>query len=112
MGFLDKLKKSVQLKQNLPNQESLKNTQDKISQLEKKLETNPDNSKLLLDLYGCYVEVSDTAKKIECLEKLTKLTPKDAYPFQQLADIHLNETNDVEKATKYQNMANKINNYS
>ena len=112
MGFLDKLKKSVELKQNLPNQQSIKKTQEKISQLEKKLETNPDNSKLLLDLYGCYVEVSDTVKKIECLKKLTKLTPKDAYPLQQLADIYLNETNDMEKAATYQNMANKINNCS
>jgi len=111
MGFLDKLKKSVELKQNVPNQGSINKAQEKISQLEKKLESSPDNSKLLLNLYGCYVEVSDTAKKIECLEKLTKLNPKDAYPFQQLADIYLNEVDDVEKATEYQNMANKINNY-
>lgn len=112
MGFLDKLKKSVELKQNVPNQGLINKAQEKISEIEKKLESNPDNSKLLLDLYGCYVEISDTAKKIECLEKLTKLTPKDAYPFQQLADIYLNEIDDIEKATKYQNMANKIHNYS
>ena len=111
MGFLDKLKKSVELKQNVPNQGSINKAQEKISQLEKKLESNPDNSKLLLELYGCYVEVADTTKKIECLEKLTKLTPKDAYPFQQLADIYLNEVDDMKKANEYQNMANKINNY-
>lgn len=111
MGFLDKLKKSIELKQNIPNQESLQKTHEKIARLEKKLDTAPDDSALLLALYGCCVEVSDTEKKIECLVKMSKLKPNDFYPLQQLADIYLNELDDMEQAKIYQNKANKINKY-
>jgi len=111
MGFLDKIKKSVELKQNFPNQESLQKTHEKIMKLEKKLDITPDNSTLLLNLYGCYVEVSNTKKKIECLEKMSKLKPNDFYSYQQLADIYLNELDDVEQAKIYQNKANKINKF-
>ena len=111
MGFLDKIKKSVELKQNFPNQESLQKIREKIMRLEKKLDITPDDSALLLNLYGCYVEVSNTKKKIECLEKMSKLKPNDFYPPQQLADIYLNELDDIEQAKIYQNKANKINKY-
>ena len=111
MGFLDKLKKSLELKQNLPSQESLQKTHEKILRLEKKLDIAPNNSALLLNLYGCYVEVSNTKKKIECLEKMSKLKPNDSYPLQQLADIYLIELDDMEKAKIYQNRANQINKY-
>jgi len=111
MGFLDKLKKSMELKQNFPSQESLQKTREKIVRLEKNLDNTPDNSSLLLDLYGCYVEVSDTKKKIECLEKMSKLKPNDFYPLQQLADIYLIELDDMEQAKIYQNKANKISKY-
>ena len=111
MGFLDKIKKSIELKQNSPSEESLHKTQKKISKLEKELVTNPDNFSLLLDLYGCYVEISNTEKKIECLERLSDLKPNDSYPFQQLADIYNHELNDEKQAQIYQNKANKINGY-
>ncbi|MFQ5476718.1 MAG: hypothetical protein ACE5DT_06795 [Nitrosopumilus sp.] len=110
MGFLNKIKKSLELKQNFPSQESLQKTHEKIVMLEKKLAT-ADNLSLLLDLYGCYVEVSNTEKKIECLEKMSKLKPNDFYPLQQLADIYLIELDDPEQAKIYQNKANKINKY-
>ena len=112
MGLLDKIRKSVELKQNSPRQESIQKTQEKISQLEKQLSDNPENPPLLLDLYGCYVEVSNTEKKIECLEKLSKLKPNDSYPLQQLADIYHIELDDLEKAKIYQNKANKLNKHS
>ena len=111
MGFLDKLKKSIELKQNFPSHEALQKTHEKIVKLEKKLSISPNDSALLLDLYGCYVEVSDTEKKIECLEKMSQLKPNDSYPLQQLADIYLNELDDVGQAKIYQTKANKINKY-
>ena len=49
--------------------------------------------------------------RIECLEKMSKLKPNDFYPPQQLADIYLNELDDIEQAKIYQNKANKINKY-
>ena len=58
----------------------------------------------------CYVEMSDTEKKIECLKKLSQLLPNDFYSFQQLADIYLNELEDVKQAKIYQNQANDIKN--
>lgn len=112
MGFLDKIKKSIELKQSSPSEESLQKTEKKISKLENELVANPNNSSLLLDLYGCYVEISHTEKKIECLEKLSELKPNDSYPLQQLADIYHNELDDVKRAQIYQNKANKINGYS
>ena len=110
MGFLDKIKKGIELKQNTPSSESLKKTNDKILQLEKELDAHSNDIHFLLDLYGCYVEVSNTEKKIECLEKISNLKPNDSYPLQQLADIYLNELNNIEQAKIYQEKANKINN--
>ncbi|MFQ5783180.1 MAG: tetratricopeptide repeat protein [Nitrosopumilus sp.] len=110
-GLLDKIKKSIEIKQNSPNSESLQKTYDRILLLEKRLDAEPKNSHILLELYKCYVEISNTAKKIECLEKISKLNPNDFYPLQQLADIYLNELDDMENAKIYQNKANKINKY-
>lgn len=108
MGLFDKLKKSMELKQNTPNENTIQKTLGKISKLEKKLIENPDNTHFLIELYECLVEVSDTTKKIECLIKISKLKPNDAYPLQQLADIYLNELDDIEQAKYFQNKANKI----
>ena len=108
MGFLDKIKKGMELKQNSPSDESIQKTLEKIPQLEKKLIVNPENSHLLTDLYRCYVDVNDTTKKIECLEKISQLRPNDSYPLQQLADIYYTELNDMKQAKYYQNRANKI----
>jgi hypothetical protein len=58
----------------------------------------------------CYVEISDTEKKIECLKKLSQLLPNDFYSFQQIADIYLNEFENIAQAKIYQNQANNIKN--
>ncbi len=72
MGFLDKIKKSIELKQNIPDDKSIKKTEKKIIELKKQSELKPTNSKILIELYTCYVEVSDTEKKIDCLKKYLK----------------------------------------
>lgn len=108
MGFFEKLKKGIELKQNTPSHSMIQKTHEKISHLVKQLEITPDNSNLCLDLYRCYVEISDSPKKIECLKKITKLKPNDSYPLQQLADIYSNELNDMKQAKFFQDMANKI----
>ena len=110
MGFLEKVKKSIELKQNTPTVSSIKKAENKILHLNKQFELNPNDSKILLELYTCYVETSNSQKKIECLEKLSFLLPRDFYPLQQLADIYLNELNDVNKAKFYQKKANEIKN--
>ena len=110
MGFLDKIKKSIELKQCMPNDESIKKVENKIIELKKTLEKNPNDSKIITKLYMCYVEISETEKKIECLKKLSQLLPSDFYSFQQLADIYLNEFGDIKQAKIYQNQANDIKN--
>ena len=108
MGFFEKLKKGIELKQNSSSQSTIQKTHEKILHIEKQLKLTHENSNLYFELYGCYVELSDTTKKIECLKKISKLKPNDSYPLQQLADIHLNELNDMEQAKSFQDMANKI----
>lgn len=108
MGFLDKIKKGIELKQNSPSDSMLQKTHQKISKLEKQIAITPENHNLYLDLYRCYVELSDSPKKIECLKKLSKLNPNDSYPLQQLADIYSNELNDMKQAKYFQDMVNKI----
>jgi|TARA_B100001105_G_scaffold157600_1_gene126639 tetratricopeptide (TPR) repeat protein len=110
MGLLDKIKKSIELKQSTPSFESINKTENKILKLKKQFEKNPDNCKILTELYTCYVEISDTEKKIECLKKISQLSPNDFYSFQQLADIYLNELDNASQAQIYQNHANKIKN--
>ena len=110
MGFLNKIKKTFELKQNFPNPESLQHAEKKILVLKKQLELNPTNSKILIELYTCYVEISDLENKIHCLKKLSDISPNDFYPLQQLADIYLNELDDKNEAQIYQNRANDIKN--
>ena len=110
MGFLDKIKKSIELKQRMPNDELIAFSNHKIIELKKTLEKNPNDSKIITKLYMCYVEISETEKKIECLKKLSQLLPNDFYSFQQLADIYLNEFGDIKQAKIYQNQANDIKN--
>jgi hypothetical protein len=47
------------LKQNIPDDKSIKKTEKKIIELKKQSELKPTNSKILIELYTCYVEVSD-----------------------------------------------------
>jgi tetratricopeptide (TPR) repeat protein len=108
MGFLDKIKKNIELKQNIPNYESIKKTENKIIKLKKQFEKNHTNCKILTELYMCYVEISDIEKKIECLKKMSQLSPNDYYSFQQLADIYSNELKNTKQAQIYQNQANKL----
>jgi tetratricopeptide (TPR) repeat protein len=110
MGLMNKIKKSLELKQNTPSSKSLKLTQKKILKLKKQFELNTNNPKILIELYSCYVEISDLDKKIECLKKLSDISPNDFYPLQQLADIYLNELDDEDEAKIYQNKANSIKN--
>ena len=110
MGLLDKIKKSIELKHPSPSIALIEKMENKIIDLTKKSELNPNNSKILLELYTCYVETSNSEKKIECLEKLSSLLPGDSYPLQQLADVYLNELNDNVKAKFYQNKANDVKN--
>ena len=110
MGFLNKIKKTFELKQNIPNPKSLQQAEKKILVLKKQLELNPTNPKILIELYTCYVEISDLENKIHCLKKLSNISPNDFYPLQQLADIYLNELDDKNKAQIYQNRANDIKN--
>ena len=110
MGLFNKIKKSIELKQNIPNLKSIKKTKKKILNLKKQSELNPTDSKILIELYACYVEISDLEKKIECLKKLSDLSPNDSYPLQQLADIYLNELDNADQAQIYQNQANNVKN--
>jgi len=110
MGLMNKIKKSFELKQNTPSPKSLKLTQKKILKLKKQFELNTNDPKILIELYSCYVEISDLDRKIECLKKLSDISPNDFYPLQQLADIYLNELDNAKKAQIYQNKANSIKN--
>ena len=110
MGFFNKIKKSFELKQNSPTIESLEKTKKKILVLKKQFDLEPENSKILIELYACYVELSDLENKIQCLKKLSNILPHDFYPFQQLADIYLNELNDKDEAQIYQSKANDLKN--
>ncbi|MGH1566873.1 MAG: hypothetical protein ACRBB5_05540 [Nitrosopumilus sp.] len=63
MGLFDDLKNGIELKQNSQNQNSTK-IHDIILKLEKELESDPENISFLVKLYGCYVEISNTPKKL------------------------------------------------
>ena len=109
MELFDRIKKSIQIKQNNPTQEPIQKIHKKILQLEKQLEENPDNYQILTDLYKCHVETSNTTKKIDYLKKMSKISPNDSYPLQQLADIYSNELVDVKLARNYQDKVNEMN---
>tara|TARA_B110000014_G_C19876453_1_gene453675 strand:+ start:146 stop:484 length:339 start_codon:yes stop_codon:yes gene_type:complete len=110
MGLFNKIKKSIELKQNLPDPTSIEKTNKKILNLKKQSELNPTDSKILIELYACYVEISDLENKIICLKKLSNISPNDFYPLQQLADIYLNDLDDANEAQIYQNKANDLKN--
>ena len=50
----------------------------------------------------------DSSKKIDYLKKMSKISPNDSYPLQQLVDIYSNEFGDVKQARNYQDKVNKI----
>jgi len=108
MGIFDKIRKSLQLKQNNPTHETIQKIRKKILQLEKQLEETPENYHILTELYKCHVETSNTTKKIDYLKKMSKISSNDPYPLQQLADIYSNELGDVKQARNYQDKVNKI----
>ncbi|MBT5201682.1 MAG: hypothetical protein HOK63_07830 [Thaumarchaeota archaeon] len=108
MGFFDNLKKKMALKETTVPKKT-QNTLEKINILENTLEKTPPSFNLLFKLYGYYIDVSNTSKKIECLEKMVKLNPHDAYPLEQLARVFDVELHDTSKAKYYQQQANKIN---
>ena len=110
MGLFNKIKKMREVKQNIPNPQSIEKTKKKILNLKKQFELNSTDSKILIELYTCYVEVSDLENKIQCLKKLCDISPNDFYPLQQLADIYLNELDDDSDAKIYQNKANDLKN--
>ena len=109
MGFFDKLKKNIEIKQSKIDSKITQKNLEKIPKLERALEKNPASFDLIYQLYGCYVEVSDSEKKIECLEKMHKIRPNDAFPLNQLAQIYYSELENPEKGKFYQDKANKIN---
>jgi tetratricopeptide (TPR) repeat protein len=109
MGFFDKLKKSVEIKQAQIDSKKNQKVLAKIPKLEKQLEQNPDNFDLVYQLYGCYVDLSDSKKKIECLKKMHVLNPKDSFPLSQLASIYYSELQDPQKGKFYLDKANKLN---
>ena len=111
MGLFDKIKKGIELKQPTTNPDHTKKIHETILRLEKKLQSTPDNVQIIIQLYQNYVGLSDTVKKIECMERLSELRPSDSYPLQQLADIYLNDLDDSKKAKFFQDKANKINKF-
>lgn len=108
MGVFDNFKKKMELKQIKNDPKIIQNALEKIPKLEKTLEKNP-SFHLLFELYGCYIDTSNTTKKIGCLEKMIKLNPNDAYPLEQLAHVFDVELKNTVKAKYYQEKANKIN---
>ena len=63
MGLMNKIKKSLELKQNTPSSKSVKLAQENILELKKQFELNPNDPRILIKLYSCYVEISDLDKK-------------------------------------------------
>ena len=53
MGLLDKIKKSIELKHPSPSISLIEKTENRILELTKKSELDPNDSKILLELYAC-----------------------------------------------------------
>ena len=109
MGFLDKLKKKIEIKESQINPETIQQAKQKIPKLENAIKKNPNDYNLVYQLYGCYVDLSNSEKKIECLEFMHQIKPKDSFPLSQLAQIYYSELENPEKGKFYQDKANKIN---
>ena len=111
MDLFDKIKKGIELKQPTSSSDNTKKIHKRISILEKKLQFTPDDVQIIIQLYKNYVDLSDTPKKIECMERLSELRPFDSYPLQQLADIYLNDLDDLKNARIFQDKTNKIHKF-
>ena len=111
MGLFDKLKKRIELKQPSTSSDHTKKTHERITRLEKKLQSAPNNTYIIIQLYQNYVDLGDTVKKIECMKRLSELRPSDSYPLQQLADIYSNDLDDSKQAQFFQDKANKISKF-
>ena len=109
MGFFNNLKKKVEIKESQTSSKTIQQAEEKIPKLEKAIEKNPDNFDLFYQLYGCFVDLGNSEKKIECLEKMHKIKPRDAFSLSQLAQIYYSELEDHEKGKFYQDEANKLN---
>ena len=109
MGFFDGLKKKLELKHVQSDPRIIQNALEKLNKLEKDIEKNPDSFELLYEIYGCHIDLSNTIKKVECLEKMSKVKPNDPFPLSQLAQIYYSELDDPFKGKQYQDKANKIN---
>ena len=109
MGFFRNVKKKIEIKQAQIDSKTHQKALEKIPNLKKALENSPDNFGLIYQLYECYVDLSNSEKKVECLEKMQVLKPNDSFVVNQLAWIYFSELNDPEKGKLYQDKANKIN---
>ena len=109
MGFFNNLKKKIEVKESQISSKTIQQAKEKITKLEKDLQNNPDSYDIHYQLYCCYVDLSNPGKKIECLERMSEIKPKDAFPLTQLAHIYYSEMKNPEKGKYYQDKANKIN---
>ena len=109
MGFFNNIKKKIEVKEVKISSKSIQQAEEKIPKLEKDLEKNPDSYNINYQLYCCYVDLSNSQKKIEYLEKMHNIKPKDAFPLSQLAHIYYSELKNPEKGAFYQEKANKLN---
>ncbi len=109
MGFFRNVKRKIEIKQAQIDSKTNQKALEKIPKLKKALEKSPDNFDLVYQLYECYVDSSNSEKKVECLEKMHYLKPNDSFSLNQLAWIYFTELNDSEKGKFYQDKANKIN---
>lgn len=109
MGFFNNLKKKIEIKESHVSPKIIKKAEEKIPRLEKAIKKNPNDFDLFYQLYGCYVDLSNSERKIECLEKMHKIKPKDPFPLSQLAQIYYSELENTEKGKFYQDEANRLN---
>jgi tetratricopeptide (TPR) repeat protein len=109
VGFFNNIKKKIEVKESHVNPKTILQAEEKIPKLEKLLQENPDSYDLNYQLYCCYVDLSNSQKKVECLEKMHDIKPKEAFPLSQLAHVYYSELNNSDKGKYYQDKANKIN---
>ncbi|MDX1440831.1 MAG: hypothetical protein R3237_00035 [Nitrosopumilaceae archaeon] len=109
MDFLKKFKKKIEIKESKVDPKTIQLAKEKIPILEKKIKQEPDNFNLLYQLYCCYVDLSNSEKKIECLEKMNEINPKDSFTLSQLAQIYFSELENPEKGKFYLDKSNKLN---
>lgn len=71
-----------------------------ISKAQKEIREHPNAPKGYRDLASAYEQKGDTAHAISALEKYTKLRPKDADAFSELAGLQMSRAQDY--VTRYQ----------